>query len=45
MAGRINDRELITLARTNKTPKLQATLQLKCFSLWLFKLIYHALVP
>ena len=24
MAGRINDRELITLARTNKTPALQA---------------------
>ena len=25
MAGRINDRELITLARTNKTPALQAS--------------------
>ena len=45
MAGRINDRELIMLARTNKAPKLQPTLQLKCFSQCLFQLIYHALVP
>ena len=29
MNGRINDRELITLALTNKTPALQATLQMK----------------
>ena len=29
MDGRINDRELITLALTNKTPALQATLQMK----------------
>ena len=29
MAGRINDCELLTLARTNKTPALQASLILK----------------
>ena len=33
MDGRINDRELITLALTNKTPALQATLQMKWLTL------------